>query len=177
MCSKKGYTAIEMIAVLAVVGVLTSVALVNHFAQKPHTNLRENGREIVSQLRHLRQKAITTGVTTTLEFLPTQGLYSLSDDEEKSLLPHVRFGYPVEVNKTPGDEVFSEESAPTDGVSFRDELASFQPDGTPGRQGTIYLTNAPLGGAPHGSYNEGLAISVNATGRVKLYTWRGTKWE
>ena len=175
MWSKKGYTAIEMLTVLAVVGITATFALVNHAAQKPHTNLRENGREMVSQLRHLRQQAITTGVTTTLEFLPRYGLYMLSDEEERALLPHVRFGYPSEVDQTPGGDPLSAQAA--DGVSFLNEVAGFQADGTPSRQGTVYLTNASADDKTHEGYREALAISVNATGRVKLYQWRGTRWE
>ncbi len=159
---------------MALVGIMASIGLVNHLAQRPHLNLRKASRAMISELRRVRQKAISTGRSASLDFNPGEGRYTLTNIGEKVLPSYIRFGYSAEVKKTPSGNSLSGGSH--DGVSFKDNLATFEPNGTfKGIGGTIYLTNRALSTDNH-FYNETVAVSVNITGRVKLHKWNGVSW-
>ncbi|MFQ5543158.1 MAG: GspH/FimT family pseudopilin [Nitrospiria bacterium] len=167
MISNKGYTAIELVIGLALIGVLSVLGLVNHLAQKPHNNLRDAGRQIVSQLRLLRQEAVVEGTSSAIQFMPGDQTFQFVSDGRTVKLPtHIRFGVLEGISENPsGDPV------PDDGISFSSNKATFEPNGTYlGVGGAVYLTNAP-------SRDETLAITVNMTGRVKLYKWDGSDWQ
>ncbi len=179
-----GYTAIEMMVVMTLVGLTSTIALVNHTKQLPQQNLRLASRQIISHLRQLRQKAITRNTRTSADFhvngdpLP-DNRYALWDAGEKQLPAHIRFGYSPEVNQTPKSGPLSASSE--DGISLNGNQVAFEPNGTAsGLGGYIYLTNAPLSfpdTQPPGPQYQTVAISVNITGHVKLYQWKNRRWE
>ncbi len=190
MGSKKGYTFIELMVVLALVGLASSIALSNHLAQKPRAQLRQASREILSQLRGIRQQSITTGQVTTICFSDDDDLLQINGDDvavadneyviipgriKKTLPSKIRFGYPNHVTETPRAGNLS--AASQDGISFNGECVSFQPNGTAnGLNGQIYLTNAS-DNSEDNLQHESFAIDVNVTGQVRLYKWKNTQWQ
>ncbi len=167
--SKRGYTAVELLVVLALVSVVSLLGVVNYADKIPRYRLREASRKLASQLRILRQKAITEGKTTEIRFSPGEGTYflprSLRINPAVHLPRHVRFGVPDGVTKIDGSQYTSIE----DSVTFIDDFGRFNPNGS-NKKGTVYLTNAP-------TRNDTVAISVNFTGRVKLRKWDGNVWK
>ncbi|NOY85114.1 MAG: prepilin-type N-terminal cleavage/methylation domain-containing protein [Nitrospirae bacterium] len=189
MGSKKGYTFIELMVVLALVGLASSIALSSHLAQKPRAQLRQASREILSQLRGIRQQSITTGQVTTICFSDDDDLLQINGDNiavadneyviipgrtKKTLPSKIRFGYPDDVTETPRGGALS--VASQDGITFN-PCVSFQPNGTANSlNGQIYLTNAsdnPEDNLQHESF----AIDINVTGQVRLYRWKNTQWQ
>jgi type IV fimbrial biogenesis protein FimT len=155
--SECGYTLLEMIIVITIIGILTSMAVTNYSEQIPHQQLRDASSELVGQLRLARQKAIAKGADETISFDIGEKKYGM-----QTLPSHVHFGRATNVPKLP-----SADSDPPDGISFTANRALFNPDGT-GKQGAIYLTN---------SKKESVAITVNITGRVRKYLWDGHDWK
>ncbi len=168
MDTNKGFTAIEMMVGLALVGIVATIGLVNYTRQIPRYQLREAGRDLAAQLRLLRQMAITEGGTRQISFETDddENAYEFGDDGEQHLPSHVRFGVMEGID----ENTYGETNLPDDGISFAGQTASFQSDGLPVNAGAIYLTNAPY-------RNEAVAISVNLTGRVKLFKWDGDEWQ
>ncbi len=157
----RGYTLVELLIVMALVGVVISIGAMNFAAQMPHDNLRHAASAVVSDLRFTRQTAITKGIENAIEF--SSGAYVLPK--------YVKFGLSGGVNKPPSGEE-SGWNAQVDGVTFHDNTATFKPDGVIKSAGTIFLTNTPFG-------NETRAITVNFTGRVKAFKWNenAKEWE
>jgi len=192
MGSKEGYTFIELMVVLALVGLASSIALSNYLTQKPRAQLRQASREMLSQLRSIRQQSITTGQVTTIHFSDTDNLIQIDGDSipvadneylivpgriKKTLPSKIRFGYPSDVTETPRGGVLSATSQ--DGISFNGERVSFQPNGTKSgaASGQIYLTNASREPGENPPHHESFSIEVNVTGQVRLYKWKNTRWQ
>lgn len=165
--SEKGYTAIELLVVIALMAIMAVLGVANLTAQTSRYRLSNAGRQIVSHLRLIRQKAVTEGRSHAIQLDPAEGKYSLPGLGEQTLPAGVRFGTAPDIGLSPGGN----SELPEDGVSFNGNRITFQPNGTfAGIGGTIYLTHAS-------SRRENLAITVNMTGRVKLYRWAGNGWE
>lgn len=191
MWSKNGYTFVEFMVVFAIIGLASSVALVDYLKQKPRIQLRQASREILSQLRGIRQQSITTGKTTAIYFSDDDDLIQIdgesiavADNEyilvpgkiKKTLPPNIRFGYPGDVTETPRGGALSETSQ--DGISFNNKRVAFEPNGTiQGINGQIYLTNISNDSENNSPLGEAFAIDVNVTGQVRLYKWNNTRWQ
>ena len=159
-----GYTLLEMMIVLAIVGMLTTLAVTNYSEQVPHQQLRDISANLVGQLRLARQKAISRGTEETIFFRPDVRQYDNSFLGVQTLPSHVRFGWASNVTKAPdGDK-----KLPDGGISFVKNNVTFSSDGSSGKKGSIYLTN---------SKKESVAITINFTGRIRKYLWNGHDWE
>lgn len=162
---EEGYSTLELMVALGIVGILAFLGVTNFASQLPHYNLAGASRQFISDLRFIRQRAITEGVPKNIQFYPEIQSYRLSPTETRALPSYVRFGVKEGTPHLPGAS-----SLPADGVSFDHNKVTFQPNGTVDLGGTIYLTNTPQSG-------ETEAISVNITGRVKIYRWDGNGWK
>lgn len=162
--SQKGYTLFEMMVVLAITASLSMLGVATFSFRIAHHHLTDAGRQVLSDLRLIHQKAITEGVSRPVRFDPEGRKYLLPGLGERTLPPQVRFGLKEGVPPLP-DTV-----APDDGISFRENIVTFQPNGTmTGVGGAVYLTNDSV-------HNETIAISVITTGRVKIRRWDGNVW-
>lgn len=186
----RGYTAIEMLVVLTIVAIASSIALVDFLSQKPRSNLRLASRLMISHLRGLRQQSIATGLPVAVYFSDQDDTVQIEGEDvfiadneyvlvpgmlKKTLPPYIRFGYPEGIDQTPRGGVLS--AASRDGVSFNHERVFFEPNGTTrGLNGQIYLTNAPLSPSDEVFGREVFAVDVNVTGQIRLYQWNGTGW-
>lgn len=164
--SERGYTLIESMVVLSLAGIMALLAVENSGDRISHYNLRHAGQQLAADLRQVRQKAITEGTLNKIRFVPDSRLYRLPGLGERSLPSQVRFGLKAGIPHLPNAG-----SIPSDGVSFNDNGVTFQPNGTiMGVGGTIYLTSDP-------ERHDALAVTVNVTGRVKVYKWNGVEWK
>lgn len=186
----RGYTAIEMLVVLTIVAIASSIAFVDFLSQKPRSNLRLASRLMISHLRGLRQQSIATGLPVAVYFsdqddnVEIEGEHMVIADNEYVLVPgklkkrlpaQIRFGYPEGIDQTPRGGVLS--AASRDGISFNHERIFFEPNGTTrGLNGQIYLTNAPLSSSDALLYHDVFAVDVNVTGQIRLYQWNGAEW-
>jgi prepilin-type N-terminal cleavage/methylation domain-containing protein len=164
--SERGHTLLELMVVLSIVGLLVLLAVSDFGMEIARHHLRNAGGQLTSDLRLIRQKAITEGFSNKVQFIPGSGLYHLPGLGERSLPSHVRFGSRSAVPHLPDAA-----SLPPDGVSFSENRVTFQPNGTIlGIGGAIYLTH-------DSKREEVLAVTVNVTGRVKIYRWSGMEWK
>ena len=134
---RSGYTLIELIIVLAIVGTVVSISIpfVSDFLFRTH--LESSAEDIVSTLRWARRLAITNRKEYRVVFNPQRGKYWLEDKEgniigeRHSLQENIVFADP-ELNKMQEEDGIVEFDNPDDsGISF-------YPQGT-GESGSIYL--------------------------------------
>lgn len=162
-----GYTFVELMVVLVVAGILLLMGAQDFKAQASRRRLRHTSHQIVSHLRLIRQKAITEGKTLSIQFSPDIQKYDLPGFGDQTLPQTVFFGASEGIQKIPKNR---DGTPPNDGISFKKDRVTFQPNGTyAGVGGSIYLTNDT-------DQSETMAITVNMTGRVKLYKWSGDAW-
>ncbi len=132
-----GYTLIELIIVLAIIGTVVSMSVpfVSSFLFR--TNLQSSAEDMVSTLRWARRLAITKREEYRVVFDPQRGKYWLEDKEgnaegeRHSLQQNIVFADP-DLNKIQEEDGIVEFDHPDDsGISF-------YPQGT-AESGSIYL--------------------------------------
>ena len=161
--SSRGFTLIELLIVLALVGVLTALAVPNLSGLETHLRLQAACRELAGDLRVARQTALFKQTGLTVEFDSSNRRYRLPWGE-KALPGRIRFGYPPEVQGPPSDPQPLDDP---DGISFHGNRAAFYADGR-NSIGTLYLTN---------DQGETRALTLALTGRVRLWRWQGGNWK
>ncbi len=159
-----GYTFIEVVVAVALMAVLAVLAVPNLTTQSSHLHLMDAGRQVLSDLRLIRQRAIMDQMPHQAAFQAGTPTYILSTLGARSLPPQVRFGAAPHVPSISGGPI------PADGLDFSGDqnTAIFQATGRfSGLGATIYLTDDPVG-------NETIALTVIRTGRVRIRRfWQG----
>ncbi|MBN4054402.1 GspH/FimT family pseudopilin [Nitrospira defluvii] len=186
--SEGGYTVVELLVTVAIIGLLSTLALPSINNVILRYRLKDTAREIASSLRLLRIRAISTNFRTYLDFNPGASLedrfYTAFVDED-NMSDH---DAPVETEAT--NLLFRDAlgtykgtrlptgirfgwggcaTPPCSAVTFSGNRAGFNPDGMPNTSGTVYLTNTL-----NDSYR---VIVATITGRVKIEKWNGSSWE
>ena len=173
--NERAFTVIELMIVLAIVGILATLSLEGYKALLERHQLQGVSRMLVSDLRSIQQQALITRQRYWILFDPEHSEYSVwaagaGEDRlyRRVKIPTpVRFGTAPEVLGPPGDPA---EITETDGVTFRDNRLVFMPSGDLGTgAGTIYITDNPKGTGTR-------AVTVTVAGHVRHYGWTGSDW-
>jgi prepilin-type N-terminal cleavage/methylation domain-containing protein len=73
----KGFTLIELIITMALIGILLAVALPPYVQWRNNANYRQTARQITSMLREARSYTIANNVTHSVEVKPSNNSYRL----------------------------------------------------------------------------------------------------
>lgn len=145
--SCRGFTLIEMMIVIAVIGILSAVSLFGWMGYQNNVNLRTAASEVMSDIASSRQRALSEGIQYCIQFADGSPNYSINatsctaptQTQAKNL---TNFGSGLSVSNT----------------NFNSDRVSFLPRGTlSSNTGTIVLTN---------SRNSTATIIINITGRA-----------
>lgn len=164
----RGYTLIEILIVMAIIGVLLSIATSSMAEYIGQTKLRTTLMSLAGHVRHAGMTALGAPKPCTIKFDVVAGAYTFNDSQEVLLPPGVRFGADSGVTGTPGDSMTP---PPKDGISFDSpghaNTLIYYPEGYVVPAGTIYITDG----------KRTMAVRVANTGRVKLWSYvGGNKW-
>jgi len=143
-----GFTILELMIGLAIIGVMAGIAVPNMLAYIPKSRLNGAARMIMTDLMVQRMKAVKTNERTQVHFIGGNQ-YRLNDDANGD----------GTVSNPEGDAVLKDVQSQYPDVSLSStNNPIFLPRGTATNLATITLTN------PAGSK----AITVSITGRVKI---------
>jgi prepilin-type N-terminal cleavage/methylation domain-containing protein len=159
--SRRGFTFIEILLVLSLIGILSTFGFAAFNGVEDRLQLQKVCRELSDDLRIARRMALFRKTEHTVSFMAPRG-YALPWST-KQLPPSVRFGYPPGVEGPPSDP---HPLSDPDGVSFIGNRIVFSPAGH-NSLGTLYLT---------GDSGETRAITVTLVGRVRIWEWRNGQW-
>ena len=174
----KGFTMLELLIVIAVIGIVAAMGFPTFMAQRDRARIKRAGRDMVSHFQMARINAMRDGRTWVVSFDTAQNKYSLihagndgvldtEDDVTVKVitLPEygdVSYGIGDDVGARPGGD------APDDGVSFSGNRVQFKSDGS-SESGTVYVVNGK---------GQTFAVgSIARTGRIKVWADYGQGWE
>ncbi|GBE15293.1 hypothetical protein BMS3Abin14_01352 [bacterium BMS3Abin14] len=207
--SESGLTLIELMLVVAIIGILTAVGVYNFLAELPAYRLRGATNKIAASLQLVKMRAIAKNRSAWLVVNTSNNFFTGFVDEDADsaidapgeyteagmdmpdtfggtpgfLLPDgVSFGWPSSYGGSGPDGVTP--GGDTDGVfvagvgmSGKNNIG-FRPTGlpvvdlasirSPTNSVIIFLKN---------TRDQGFAISIGITGRVKTYQWSGGSWQ
>jgi prepilin-type N-terminal cleavage/methylation domain-containing protein len=157
-----GFTLIEIVIVLSIMGILAVLSTTAFSGLQHHLLFQKTCRELTSDLRIVRQMALTKQMTYTVTFDSLTRSHTLPSGR-KVLQTGTGFGYPGGVEGPPSDP---QPLRDPDGISFPNNRAVFYPRGQ-NSLGTLYVTDR----------RETAAVTLAITGRTRLWYWRNGRWE
>lgn len=184
LSSRPGFSLAELLVVVAIIGLVVSIALPNFATMRKRAALRAAAREIASVLRHTRSTAIARGHHVGVKFKRTDGgewRYSIYADGDFDGIrsDDIRAGRDVLIG--PSRPVLLAAGGATIGlpptaVADPDDGSFLDDDASPVKFGKPALCSfSPLGGGTAGSIyvtdrfeNVAIIRVVGATGRVRI---------
>jgi prepilin-type N-terminal cleavage/methylation domain-containing protein len=142
----KGFSLVEILIVIALIGILSTVALFAWQGFRDNNNLRTAAREIATDIAASKQRAVTEGIRYRLTFVAGGTSYTIAAD------PFTATQTKLLADFGPGLSIVS--------TNFAMGQLTFLPRGTlSGATGNVVLTNG------RGSQ---ATITVNITGRTHV---------
>ncbi|WP_347273076.1 GspH/FimT family pseudopilin [Candidatus Kuenenia sp.] len=202
MQNQKGFSLIELIVVMAIMGIAAGIAVPVYNNMKPQIRLNGAARQVMGDLMWARMRAISENNNYVIAFgeagpTLTNDTYYIYDDNDNDfssvgieadelvkevVIPDkykdMGYGYASGIKKTDNTNTLT-----GDAVTFNSGGASkpiwfnFKPNGSPNITGTIYLI--PDEDEASGRKDRSRALSVNQTGRIKSwrYNMASNLWE
>ncbi len=163
-----GFTLIEMLVLVAVLGIIAAIAIPGFANLGPRARLKAATRNIVSDMQLARAKALKDRSPWTIEFDTSSGQYTLSSATDDLKTVRLSDYTGTSLGSAYGSRPDEPNPGSLDGVTFDDDKIVFNSDGT-SVSGTVYLKNAD---------NDTYAIGcLSAAGRIKTWHNYGSGWE
>lgn len=142
-----GFTLVELMIVVALMGILSAIAVPNIMGQMPRYRLNGAARQVMSDLLSARMEAVSQNNEFRILFLDSKRYTILNDADNDGS---------SDAGETTETKDLSTDYSDVSIAANNDPV--FQPRGTASNLATITLTNSA------GTRN----ISISSTGRVKI---------
>jgi prepilin-type N-terminal cleavage/methylation domain-containing protein len=177
MKKNRGFTLLELIAVMALIAIMAALAVPNYLAWLPKYRLDDAARSLRSDLRLARMRAVSEGRIFIVTFEVEKGSYNIYVDRvrEENRVRTVVIGETfkgVEYGYLPGKSPSGTRIKRPVTFSGTPPKVSFKPSGMAGKAGSVYLTTSG-----NTDVERQRAITVISTGRVRLYRRLAGGWE
>jgi len=184
MRNEEGFTIIELITSIAILGIMTAIAIPNIVGRMPTIRVNSAARDLASGMRLARAKAVSESNRYVITFDTANNQYTIHDDNDSdgnldetgaeatdgdessrgpfSLPTGIIFGCVA-------GEVSTTGSAILNSVTFIGSSETFGPNGTATKNGSIYLI--PVQDITSNRKGRQRAITVIRTGRIKIWKY------
>lgn len=173
MHKNSGFTVIELMIVMAIMAVMTTVAVSSILSWIPEKRLMSAGDDLFSNLQYARLGAIRNNTDWAVEFNTNANTYDILSDYKgtNTIVKTVDLAsYGSGVCYGMGSATQPKgSSTPADGVSYLANRAIFNSRGMADKLGYVYLTN---------DFGSAVAAGSSAlAGVVVQRVWTGSEWE
>ncbi len=179
-----GFTVIELIIVIAVIGIVVAFALINIFAILPGYRADQAMNQVFSQLRSARELAISQRREVQVQFVGTSTIQvtELELVGANVVFPPITWEGGVQYYVFPAmadtPMAFGNCSALClENIANGPPTMKFTPSGTFIDGGNTLVDGTIFLGTPGNPMTARAVTVLGATGRIRQYHWNGTTWQ
>ncbi len=181
MMKNDGFSLIELLVVLIVLGIMASIAIPGFSTWLPGYRLKSASRDLYSNMQLAKMGAIKANADWAIFFDTGSGSYKIYSNDggdgdwtdgdetverEVDLADYkagVAYGHGNAANGYPAG------AFPGDDVSYTNNVAVFNPRGTCDEEGYVYLENS--------KNTTTYGVGTSTIGVIRLRKWVGAAWE
>jgi len=169
MSNNSGFTLIEAIIVLAVIGILAAITSITASQWLPGYRLKSAARDLFNNMQYAKSQAITENQSWTVTFSTSspQG-YTVGAGSANRTVRLSAYGSGVTFSHQAGAKEVDSASAIADDITYTGDQLEFAGNGTASATGYVYLT---------GSSGKTYAVGTFASGLVRFKQWNGSAWQ
>lgn len=190
MKKNKGFTLIEIVTVVIIVGIISTIAIFNLVNMLPKFRANNSARAVASGLQWARLKAVSENNNFIVYFYSPDnaGIYRyevLDDDNNDGQKDNDETLYTGKQYYLESGIVFGRATSgiqrttcggeiDADGIHFTGDKVTFNPTGRPNKNGSIYIIPEEDDENHDAKTIHWRAISVTTNGRIKAWIYNAT---
>ena len=181
---ENGFTLVEIITVVVIIGIMAVIAVPNFFSWLPNMRLKAAASDLYSNFQKARMMAVKSNRETAIIFDTANNKYEICDDWDNAATSCVGAKQTIDFSTLKsgigyGHGLASHQAnaagtafplSPDDDVSYSspDNVVTFTSRGL-SNDGYVYLD--------HTEKTTTYAVGSRSSGVIKLLKWKGSKWE